>query len=96
MESVHKGVYEMETSGTRGSHFPVLANGPEQTAGPRDPVVRPREVPGLGELLSTSSDTEEPTLERFGNFGEIGKLQTACTLVLCGIEICATERVYDS
>jgi hypothetical protein len=49
-------------------------------------------VSGLGEL--PSCDTEEPTLERFGNYGEIGKFATACTLVLCGIEIGATERVY--
>ena len=54
----------------------------------------PREVSGLGELLSC--DTEEPTLERFGNYGEIGKFATACTLVLCGIEIGATERAYGS
>ena len=37
--------------------------------------------------------TEVPTLDRFGNHGEIGKFASACTLVLCGNEIDATETL---
>ena len=35
--------------------------------------------------------TEVPTLDRFGNYGEIGKFASACTLVLCSYEIDAIE-----
>lgn len=87
---MHKSVYETETSGTRVGRFLVFS----QRARVDGRAEGPREVSGLGEL--PSCDTKEPTLERFGNYGEFGKFATACTLVLCGIDIGATERVYDS